>query len=226
MKKEIPFYLFIYIEASLSQIQIHTLIHSTPDHKTLDIQPLPRYKQGMGQPDHKPNDFNPDTDELLPREKAYVLLRQNGMTVKEIEKAFKLKPKSGYNIEKKTKRKDLTSTPLVSEAIKVKKKLMKGEVWGDIKNVKASDANAAADSILDRYQPKVQRHENTTLNLNVSVCDLEEYRGLELPAPGDVPALDSGEDVVDVEAIEDGQAGEEVERVDNPLDKYAGDKGG
>lgn len=107
---------------------------------------------------------------------AYGLLRKNGLSVKNAAESVGYNPKYAYTIDKKVGKYDLTDSKLVSQAHKVVKNIMKGKTWGSIETIKDSTALAAAESILDRHQPKVKQSMNLNVNADISPVDLSKYR--------------------------------------------------
>lgn len=110
------------------------------------------------------------------KQMAYGLLRKNGLPVKKAAELIGYNPKYAYQIDKKVGKYDLTDSKLVSQAHKVVKNIMKGKAWGDIETIKDSTALAAAESILDRHQPKVKQSLNLNINADISPIDLSKYR--------------------------------------------------
>ena len=113
---------------------------------------------------------------LNDRQKAFALLRQNGLSPGKAAETLGYTSQHGYNLEKKLGKYDLKKDLYVKDAAKCVRKLVKGKAFGDIEKVKDSTALTAAGMILDRHQPVVHRNENLNLNVEIDFVDLEKYR--------------------------------------------------
>lgn len=68
---------------------------------------------------------------------------------------------------------DLTSEKIVKSAFTGIKHILKGETFGTIKEVKATDFINAFREVFDRVNPKIQQ--NVNINLDFSPIDLTKY---------------------------------------------------
>lgn len=160
---------------------------------------------GLGMSETAPQPLVYDSEvKLTERQRAFAAGRRDGMSVKELETAFKLKPRSGYTVQSHLNRKTLANPKLDRLATETIEKLIKGEATGSVKEVKCSTQLAACKTVKAITEPPIQRVE--TINVTLSVVDLDGYRGQATLEGGDgvlegkvVSALPE-----DVETAEDG----------------------
>ena len=116
----------------------------------------------------------PNKEELTEKQEAYAILRANGLDVKTASKTLGYHKHTGYNLEKKIKKYDLTDSKLVSKAHKAITNIMSGKTFGEIDNIKASDALAASKLVVDRHQPAV----SLSISANIAnPVDLSMFSG-------------------------------------------------
>lgn len=93
---------------------------------------------------------------------AFQMLRGQGMTVEKAAETLGYKPSTGWILENKIKER-LTDGMEIAPFVTVKRqktaagvvdKLMKGQTFGSIKEIKDSTALRAAETVLDRAHPK------------------------------------------------------------------------
>jgi hypothetical protein len=112
-----------------------------------------------------------------PRYHAMKLLLDQGVGVIKAAEMLGYSPRYAYNLAKKAKdlnqNESLVSDTRVRRAHGVVDKLMRGKAWGDIKDVKDSTALRAAETVIDRHEPKAQEQHApsisfTNINLNMA----------------------------------------------------------
>lgn len=134
-----------------------------------------------------------------PSKKAlYGALRSSGVPHDVACKALELKDNYAAKLKSEVKRKSLPV--LVDErsartAKATLMRLMQGKTVGpDMKEVKDSTALKAAEAVLDRQYPKVQKHVHMNLNFKFPERDLSRFR---LDAVGNMDGNQGGAEVVE-----------------------------
>ena len=115
-------------------------------------------------------------DDTMIKHTAFSLLRQNGLNTEAAAKAMNYSKKYGYQLNDKVKKLDVADNKMVSLAHKTVKRLLKGETWGSITEVKDSTALAAAKEVLDRSQPKINMNQNINIDFSVNSFDINLVR--------------------------------------------------
>ena len=110
------------------------------------------------------------TGEVLPplslKEQTLALLKREGITLKEASKALGISEGYTRQLSAKLNKYDLTSKKSVKSAHNAVQKLVNGEKFGDIKDIKDSTVLSAAKMIFDRAQPIVQRSERVDVKVS------------------------------------------------------------
>lgn len=97
-----------------------------------------------------------------PKYEAYQILRAAGMPQTRAAAALGMCRASGTKMERAvSKRYDLTSKKYLKLASKAIQNILKGQPWGEIKQIKDSTALAAASEIYGRAQPPPKKENNT-----------------------------------------------------------------
>lgn len=130
------------------------------------------------------NEIDRDTPKKLSdRRLAYILLRKQGMDVKTASKALGYHERTGYILEKKLKKYDLTSEFWLSKAQKVLKNILEGKPWGSIEQIKDSTALEASKVVFDRAQPVIRKNLNMNVETKIDLVDLSKYKPKEKEEP-------------------------------------------
>jgi len=119
---------------------------------------------------------------LLPKAKAYAMLKLENIPHKEICETLGITSKYGYKLSSSVKKAgeivskfSLSSDKMQSKAHKAIDKLMQGKPFGTIDKVKDSTALAAASMVYDRTDPVIKKNMNLNINATVDPLDLSAY---------------------------------------------------
>lgn len=125
---------------------------------------------------------------------AFQLLREQGMTQEQAGKLLGYKPKTCVSIERKIRERgeklSLLSESRIRRAHRVVDKLMAGKTFGTIESVKDSTALRAAETVLDRAEPKIHEQQAPTFSftqVNLNLARPESQDCIEIPARVDNP---------------------------------------
>jgi hypothetical protein len=127
----------------------------------------------MSEPEEKP-ELN--IADLPPKQAAYVLLRENGLSTEKAAKALDYQKSSAYQLNTKLNKYGLTNKKMVKSASQVVKNVLAGQPWGSVDKIKDSTALTAAQMVFDRVEPAVKQSMNMNVNMDISPVDLSKYR--------------------------------------------------
>lgn len=114
---------------------------------------------------------------LTEKQTAYKILRDEGQPVKDAAKALGYTKGHAYDLERKFRKYAITGNEkLLRQASKSLNHLVKGEAFGDLKDVKCSTVMAAINQVYDRYEPIVKQTFNVNAELSIAPVDLSIYR--------------------------------------------------
>jgi len=132
------------------------------------------------------------------RQRAFSTLREQGFSLTQAGEivGYSQNSKSYLSRHVEAKRQRGLLTPLIPLAKKALKATLRGEAVGQADLPKASDIMRAAEMVLDREEPKVQRMEQ--LSANVTTIPPERLR--ELLVALDLPHLADERDSIEVKS--------------------------
>lgn len=114
---------------------------------------------------------------LTEKQTAYKILRDEGQPVKDAAKALGYTKGHAYDLERKFRKYSIIGNEkLLRQASKSLNHLIKGEAFGDLKDVKCSTVMSAINQVYDRYEPIVKQTFNVNAELSIAPVDLSVYR--------------------------------------------------
>jgi len=125
-------------------------------------------------PDQKLTKIIKNPPELNDKQKAFLLLRENGESVVSACNTLGYNKDYGRQLQSKlTKYHIKDNNKMLKSASQALKKIIKGQTFGEIKEIKDSTALSAAKMVYDRIEPVVNYSENKTVKL-IGLIDLKE----------------------------------------------------
>ncbi len=120
-------------------------------------------------------------NDLNDKQLAYVLMRKQGLDVQKASKLAGYHPRTGYILERKLRKFDLTEGFWLSKAQKALKNILEGKPWGSIEQIKDSTALEASKVIFDRAQPVIRKNLNMNMDAKIDLVDLSAYANKREP---------------------------------------------